>query len=1039
MPTHSLVGTLAPFPLPLAPPSLTGPVKAWSEAVALSAYEPAKLNKNPAFPVETGSRPGYPLPLLETPGRQATSRPFQALHIENEFLRLMILPEIGGRIHLGLEKTSGQEFLYREETLTPDATGFRIRGGLEVNWPTDPRPRSLATVTTTIEEHADGSRTVWCSAYDPLTRLKGMHGVCLYPGRAYLELKVRLTNRTSFPHVFNWSVTAGVPAGEGSLNHFPETGAIPQSFWGCYGPATELGLIQVADQHSAGGQAFELQPGYGELRAGMYSAFPPGTSKLLPSETKSFSQFWYPFNRIGSVRKANVDAAVCMSVGESVAIGVVVTRPFPNASVVLETEGTVLNRWTRTLAPGEPLLEETTLAEGIDASSVTLKVLTSSGRELLAFTPALAETPSTELPSGKTPVSEPLQPRKVATVEDLYFTGLRVQGSEGSHPKAEHYWQEALRRDPHHSASNNAIGLLQLGRGEFGEAEEHFRRAIATAAATQFDGRDGEFFYNLGLSLRYQERDEDAYGAFQRASWSFAWRAPSLHAAAELDCKRGNFGVVPKYLYEALRLNADNNNARSLAVVLFRRFGRAAEAEHLIRESLILDPLDPWACHLAGRPFPGDNQVRLDLAFDYARAGLFEPAIELLTGADTFAKDGSLPMVHYTLATFYMRVGDFHAAQREFLAAASTQPDYVAPHRLEEMMVLARAIALQPQDSRAQYYLGNLLYHYGLPLQAIEIWQSSAKLDETFPTVWRNLAIGHYNVTADHEKALDSFDQAFAADRTDACVFYERDQLWQRLSVPPQLRFQEMQEQKQLADSREDLALELATLYNTNGEPENALSLFSSGRLEGWEQDPLGVEQYVRTFIKLGRKALAEGENERARDLFLLALSTPAVSRESSSSVPKAAELQFWLGEALKAAGHQAAAHAYWQKASSLQQAAGARPQFNDATFFVALSFGRIGDRQQSRRLLRELWFAGRRIARENTSSQTNSATSSVLKMDAVKQQRVRGLLLQSQARVGLGQYKLAARLLEQLLALDPNNGRALDLISDLEQATQTN
>ncbi len=1035
MSTSPLENPPQPLSLPTAPPSAAGPVRAWSEAADLMTSSLPQPNRNPAFGA------AYPLPLVEYHGQQVGIRTWQAIHVENEFLRLMILPELGGRIHLALDKSSGREFLYREDTLRVDESVNRYRGGLEIQFPTDPRRLITSPADTYIEEQADGARTVWCSVYDRASGMRGMHGICLYAGRAYVELKVRIFNRTQFAQPFNWSAVAGLPTCAEQLIFFPQHHSrMQEGFSGAYCPIAKLGLLQVTEGRAAAGVESIMGSGYAELRAGMYSGLPPRVSTLAPGESRSFSQFWYPFTAIGPVQNANVDAAISMSLGGSISVGVTVTRPFPNALVLLETEGTTLNRWTADLAPGHPFLNEASLPVEIDPVNVTLKILTSAGRELISSLPSGSREDSATLAQppihSLTKPFDSQPPRKVETLEQLYLTGLRVQHQPVAAHSAEEYWSEALRRDPHHAPSNLAIGLLQLRRGEFGEAESRFRAAIETLAAGELDGRDGELFYHLGLTLRFQERDEEAFAAFQRATWDFAWRASSLHAAAELECKRRNFGVVPKYLYESLRLNADNNNARSLAVVLFRRFGRAAEAEHLVRESLTLDPLDPWACHLAGRPLPGDNQTRLDLAFDYARAALFEPAIELLTGADTFARDGSLPMIHYTLAALYMQSGDLHSAHREYQAAAASSPDFCFPHRLEEMMVLARAIALQPEDARAQYHLGCLLYHYGLPLQALEIWQSSTKLNDQFPTVWRNLALGYFNVTGEHEKALDAFDKAFSLDPSDGRVLLERDQLWRRLGVPPTLRFQEIQERKALAARRADLAIELATLYNTHDEPENALSLFSSDILQGWEQSSGDVAEYVRTFVKLGRKALANDDHERARDLFLLALSNHAVSTDGSEGAPRSAELHFWLGEAVSAGGHRTAAETYWQKATVQHDAASTRPAFNEATFFVALALGRIGERQQSRKLLRELWFTGRRIAREHADSVPQTSS---IKPDPVRSQRVRGLLLQSQARVGLGQYKLASRLLEQLLTLDPNNARALDLISDLEQVAGAN
>ena len=134
----------------------------------------------------------YPLPFIDRIASEPTKRSWQAIHIENEFLRIMILPEIGGRIHIGYDKTTGYDFFYRQNVIKPALVGLAgpwISGGVEFNWPQHHRPATFMPVTTEIERHADGSVTVWCSDHDRMLRMKGMHGVCLRPGRAPARVK----------------------------------------------------------------------------------------------------------------------------------------------------------------------------------------------------------------------------------------------------------------------------------------------------------------------------------------------------------------------------------------------------------------------------------------------------------------------------------------------------------------------------------------------------------------------------------------------------------------------------------------------------------------------------------------------------------------------------------------------------------------------------------------------------------------------------------------------------------------------------------
>ena len=154
--------------LPPAPGHLTGPVKAWSEPVSLLTYEPAAGQKNPMFlekRVYQGSSGRiYPMPFVERISPVGTLRMWRAVHIENEFLRLMILPDLGGRIHVGFDKTNGYDFFYRQNVIKPALVGLAgpwVSGGVEFNWPQHHRPATYMPTDVQIQSEDDGSATVW--------------------------------------------------------------------------------------------------------------------------------------------------------------------------------------------------------------------------------------------------------------------------------------------------------------------------------------------------------------------------------------------------------------------------------------------------------------------------------------------------------------------------------------------------------------------------------------------------------------------------------------------------------------------------------------------------------------------------------------------------------------------------------------------------------------------------------------------------------------------------------------------------------------
>ena len=223
--TESFAGKLQ---LPAAPDQESGPVKAWQQPVIMKSYLPGTPDPNPLFlekrVYQGSSGRVYPLPVIDRVNTEPVDHAWKAVHLENEFLRFVILPEIGGRIHVGYDKTTGYDFFYRQNVIKPALVGLAgpwISGGVEFNWPQHHRPATFMPVETTIEREEDGSVTVWCSDHDPMSRMKGMHGLCLRPGRAYLEVKVRLYNRTTDTQTFLWWANVATHVHEKYQSFFP--------------------------------------------------------------------------------------------------------------------------------------------------------------------------------------------------------------------------------------------------------------------------------------------------------------------------------------------------------------------------------------------------------------------------------------------------------------------------------------------------------------------------------------------------------------------------------------------------------------------------------------------------------------------------------------------------------------------------------------------------------------------------------------------------------------------------------------------------
>ena len=1110
--------------LPEAPSGLNGPVKAWRQAVEILTYEPANPDLNPMFfekrVYQGSSGRVYPLPFIDRIATEPKKRSWQAIHIENEYLRLMILPEIGGRIHVGLHKTTEYDFFYRQNVIKPALVGLAgpwISGGVEFNWPQHHRPATFMPVETEIEQDSDGSVTVWCSDHDPMLRMKGMHGICLRPGRTIVELKVRLFNRTPYVQTFLWwanvatrvhekyqsffptdvrfvadhakrAVTtfpqstgtyygvdyagraaSGVPIEE-KPRCFQPDGSYPpndlswysnipvptsymitkteEDFFGGYDHAANAGVVHVANHHISPGKKqwtwgnhefgyawdrslTDHDGPYIELMAGVYTDNQPDFSFLAPWETKTFAQNWFPIQAIGIPQASNLDAALNVRLENRQAhIGICGTHSLGRITVFCRSGPTEIDRREVTLDVTHPVLFSVEIPEHLADQPVSVRAV-SQGATLIEYDPAKvipAKAPAVAI--------QPPGPLEVETVEELYLTGLHLSQYRHAtwHPEA--YWHEALKREPEDSRVNSALGLWHMRQGEFDQAAAHFETAIARLTRLNPNPYDGEPYYNLGIVERFRGHEKEAYDALYKATWNAAWRSASYFALAEIDASRGDWQAAHDHVKASLAGDADNLNARNLLVLVLKRLGRDCEAEAEHRKVRALDPLDLSSRFRDGIP-PRAGQECLDLAYDLMRCGQLEDAARLLRLVPASTRDGSLPIVLFTLAQIETRLGSSRAA--ELWAAANEAPlDYCFPSRLEEMQVLRSAIAAFPNEPSAYYLLGNWLYDRCRHEEAIQAWESAARLNPKHSTVWRNLGIAMFNIRGSVSEAKAAFDLAFTANPKDGRVLYERDQLWKRIGVDPTVRMQELQRHIPLVSQRDDLSVELATLYNQLGRPEAALELLSERQFQPWEGgEGLVLAQYVRSRMLLGKQALSRKDDSAALEHFRSALQPPKNLGEAKHLLANQSELYYWIGKSYEALGHRVDATTWWERAAH-QHGDFQRMSVCDVsemTYWTGMAELSLGDREKASRIFESIYVYS--IELEGTTPKIDYFATSLPTMllfdeDLALRNRAQARFLRAQALVGLNRTHEAATLLEEVLHLDRNHTGAADLIGQL-------
>ncbi len=644
-------------------------VKLWEESLVVPTYRVAPPDRNPRFyrgRVYQGAKASfYPYPISDRLLDQKEDKAYRAVYLENRYYKLCVLPEIGGRIFSARDKTNGYDFFYRQHVVKPALIGMLgswISGGVEWNVPHHHRASSFLSVDCTLKENPDGSKTIWVGELELRHRMRWIIGLTAYPDRSYIEMSVKIFNRTPVAHSLLFWINPAVhatpeyqvifpPSTEYATQHGkPEFASWPvarsvyggadytsgvdiswwknhpkpvsffawdcdEDFFGGYDHGKAAGVIHVADHHAVPGKKFfewgngpqgemwtkiltDEDGPYLELMAGAYSDNQPDYSWCQPREVKIFKQYWYPLRDIGGVKNANLQGAVNLDVTENG------TAKFGfNTTREFKNARVVLEDGGKVFFQKKldiaPDRPFTGEVELPDGQrKEDLRVSLRSARGRELVAYSPVKRKNAPLPE---PVKRPLPPGEIKSNEELYLTGLRLEQLHSPARDPEPYYEEAIRRDPGDYRANTALGILHLKGGRFQKAEERLRKAVERITENYIRPKDGEALYYLGVALRAQNNTEGAEKAFHQAVWCEAWKGAGYFALAELACARGDVPKALELVNRSLANGAWDTRALNLKAALLRRLGRLEQARKIALRSLAIDPLD----------FPAQNELYL--------------------------------------------------------------------------------------------------------------------------------------------------------------------------------------------------------------------------------------------------------------------------------------------------------------------------------------------------------------------------------------------------------------------------------------------
>lgn len=974
------------------------------ESIVIPTYpEPAK-EEMPLFAEHRVHQrsTGRPYPnkaVLEVNRETRIDKTYTVVHLENDYLDVLVLPEIGGRIFAAADKTTGYDFFYRQHVIKPGligALGSWISGGVEFNWPFHHRPSGFLPCDFETEECEDGSVICWLSEHDPVDRMKGMVGIVLRPDRAYLETRMKLCNRTDVTKSFLWWENAAVPVNESYQIFFPKdvtyvnfhyldsrisypvagdatfngidmktardiswhkntkdatsyfACASKYDFFGGYDHGKDCGVVHIGNHHISPGKKMftwaynqlsktwentltDTDGQYAELMAGSYTDNQPNFAWLEPYETKDFSQFWYPIQRIGTPDYANLDCAIRLAQD---AIHLQATGTFGPARVTVRQGEQVLLEETVNLAPAAPVTLAWTRPEGLVSISVT-----SQGRTIAAYQ---EEKPDNlKKPSVKDPMPVATE---VASADELYLAGVHVEQYRDPAVIPDAYWLEALKRNPNHAGALLGMAKYCYQMARLTEAESYARKALTSLTKFNMHTQSGDPYFLLAQILEAQGKTEEAYDHYYKASWNGSAVSKSMAKLACLDLKRGDPLSALPHARQSLRKDADQPLAPVALAIALTQLGQQEQAREVIarglkndRFNMLLRWLSPMDKGYFFKKMDAEPaQTVLDMVFDLLSMGQKALAIQLLEQFGQLRSHSAM-----TLHTLGYLKNDAALA----LQADTTPVGDTFPNRLGEIQVLQWAAAAGSEH--APFLLGCLLYDKRQYEKAAAFFEESVRLEPDNYMTHRSLAVAWFSHLGRKADALKELEIARKLNCTQQ-LLYESVIALDIIGADPAEKIA-LLEPHAAEFRRDDLFVELAKAYNQNRQPRKALDLLLSHTFVACEGGEHAIaDQYMYAFYQQAMDQFRQGCYHDAYDLLTQALTLPKSLGSGIWNRCKYVPYQFRMAQCLEHMDRQKEAMAIYREILDIEVEFFSNMHLRELPYYQALCAEKLGLQQKA-------------------------------------------------------------------------------------------
>ncbi|MDR2041932.1 MAG: DUF5107 domain-containing protein [Tannerella sp.] len=718
----------------------------------------------------------YPYFKYDGYAHQGQPQSWESVVLENDYLRVTVIPAIGGKIWGAVEKSTGKEFIYFNHSVKFRNIAMRgpwTSGGIELNFGIiGHAPTTAAPVDYFTRQNDDGSASCFVSAFDLIARTWWQVEINLQPDKAFFTTSTTWRNLTPFPRPYYHWMNAGYHAADDLVFVFPGPYYIGHGGDVHAFPRDEQGrdLSRYAAHAFGGDKSMHVLGNYNDFYGAYYENERFGSVHYSAFNDKLGRKiFLWGLSRSGMIWEnllTDTDGQyVELQSGRlynQAAAGSGFT-PFKQYAFapcatdtwkeywypVKETGGIVkANDWgalnvvrtgekvTLSFSPVQRIHDELTVYAGgnkIFSERLSLDVLQTWQKTIVpdpADVPLKIVLGDERLVYSENPADNYLA-RPVTSPADMDYRsayGLYLQGelalNENRYDDAIDLLKQSLAVEPYALHALRDLGFIYCWRGRLAEAEACARTILSVDA---YDP-DGNFLY--GLVNSRLGKSIDAMDGFKVAALSPALRPVAYTCLAKESGRKGQWTQALQYAGQGIASGTNAGEVRQLQAVALRKSGKSADALPLIALIERDEPLNHYARFEKYLLTGAENDrtaflqyIRCELPHEtfMEMAGWYESLNCIDEALELYALATDYPIALYRSAYLLWQQGD--SRSDSLLHKAEALPvRMVFPFRTETVPALEWAVA-QSGKWVNKYYLAVLYNFLGEEEKASTLWE----------------------------------------------------------------------------------------------------------------------------------------------------------------------------------------------------------------------------------------------------------------------------------------------------------------------------